>query len=177
MASVKQSLDEHIFECFNSAIPKAIRDAVNTASGWGAHKSMGGMYWATYKATVRRQGVYSGASGPRDFNQELFDPISRDLATGKKMHPISLLYVDSLNNYRLGKGIPAPPSSYPRSFRLELQGSAFEIPPVSCGAGSATTHQCDGCHDVVSADHEPYPNAQRVAWHTKSYHHRFAARS
>jgi hypothetical protein len=40
------------------------------------------LFWATYKATVRRQGVYSGASGPRDFNQDLFDPISRNLATG-----------------------------------------------------------------------------------------------
>jgi hypothetical protein len=40
------------------------------------------LLWATYKATVRRNGVYSGASGPRDFNQELFDPISRNLATG-----------------------------------------------------------------------------------------------
>lgn len=40
------------------------------------------MVWATYKATVRRSGVYTGASGPHDFNQELFDPISRNLATG-----------------------------------------------------------------------------------------------
>lgn len=83
MASVKQSLNEHIVEAFNTSIPKAVRDAVNTASGWGAHRTMGGLYWATYKATVRRQGVYSGASGPRDFNQELFEPISKDLATGK----------------------------------------------------------------------------------------------
>ncbi|KAF2995752.1 hypothetical protein E8E14_003295 [Neopestalotiopsis sp. 37M] len=82
MASVKQSLNEHIVEAFNTSIPKAVRDAVNTASGWGAHRTMGGLYWATYKATVRRQGVYSGASGPRDFNQELFEPISKDLATG-----------------------------------------------------------------------------------------------
>ncbi|KAH6648251.1 hypothetical protein BKA67DRAFT_522596 [Truncatella angustata] len=82
ITSVKQSLDEHIFESFNATIPRAVHDAINTASGWGAHRSMGGMYWATYKATVRRNGVYSGASGPRDFNQELFDPISRDLATG-----------------------------------------------------------------------------------------------
>ncbi|ETS86827.1 hypothetical protein PFICI_00655 [Pestalotiopsis fici W106-1] len=82
MASVHQSLNEHIIETFNTAIPKAVRDAINTASGWGAHRSMGGLFWSTYKATVRRQGVYSGASGPRDFNQELFDPISKDLATG-----------------------------------------------------------------------------------------------
>ncbi|KAI0470344.1 hypothetical protein F4859DRAFT_522828 [Xylaria cf. heliscus] len=48
----------------------------------GAPRGEGGLFWATYKATVRRQGVYSGASGPRDFNQDLFDPISRNLASG-----------------------------------------------------------------------------------------------
>jgi hypothetical protein len=40
------------------------------------------LYWATYKATVRRDGVYSGASGPRDFNAELIEPITKKLATG-----------------------------------------------------------------------------------------------
>lgn len=37
---------------------------------------------ATYKATVRRNGVFAGAAGARDFNAELFEPISRNLATG-----------------------------------------------------------------------------------------------
>ncbi|EQB52846.1 hypothetical protein CGLO_07495 [Colletotrichum gloeosporioides Cg-14] len=40
------------------------------------------MLWATYKATCRRSGVYAGASGPRDFNAELFELISKQLATG-----------------------------------------------------------------------------------------------
>ena len=96
-----QSLEEHVYQAFDALIPQAVSSAVGTAEGWGAHKSLGGMYWyfasmscfthpphtnkytrATYKATVRRNGVFSGASGPRDFNAELFDPISRNLATG-----------------------------------------------------------------------------------------------
>jgi hypothetical protein len=85
IASVKDSLNEHVFQTFNATIPQAVNAAANTASGWGAHRSVGGMYWATYKATVRRNGVYSGASGPRDFNSELFDPVSRNLATGKSL--------------------------------------------------------------------------------------------
>jgi len=40
------------------------------------------MLWGTYKATCRRNGTFSGASGPRDFNQELLEPVSRQVATG-----------------------------------------------------------------------------------------------
>ncbi|KAI1478877.1 Dynamin family-domain-containing protein [Daldinia eschscholtzii] len=79
---LKDTLQEHVYSVFTSSIPAAIAAAPNTASGWSAPKQLGGMVWATYKATVRRNGVYSGASGPHDFNAELFDPISRNLATG-----------------------------------------------------------------------------------------------
>ncbi|KAI1502359.1 hypothetical protein F5X99DRAFT_379222 [Biscogniauxia marginata] len=80
IALIEQSLNDHIYETFNSLIPFAVDAALDTASGWGAHRYMGGLFWATYRATVRRNGVYSGASGPRDFNQELFEPISCNLA-------------------------------------------------------------------------------------------------
>lgn len=43
---------------------------------------MGGLCWSTYKATVRRNGVYTGSAGARNFNMDLFDPISRYLAAG-----------------------------------------------------------------------------------------------
>ncbi|KAI1659708.1 Dynamin family-domain-containing protein [Daldinia decipiens] len=79
---LKESLQEHVYSVFTSSIPGAVSAAPNTASGWSAPKQLGGMVWATYKATVRRSGVYTGASGPHDFNQELFEPISRNLATG-----------------------------------------------------------------------------------------------
>ncbi|KAI0432051.1 hypothetical protein F5Y09DRAFT_302853 [Xylaria sp. FL1042] len=79
---IRAALQEHIFDNINASTPSAIEAAPDTAYSWGAPRAEGGLYWATYKATVRRQGVYSGASGPRDFNQDLFDPISRSLATG-----------------------------------------------------------------------------------------------
>ena len=40
-----QSLEEHIYEAFKALIPQAVNSAVDTAEGWGAHKSLGGMYW------------------------------------------------------------------------------------------------------------------------------------
>ncbi|KAI1806680.1 Dynamin family-domain-containing protein [Daldinia bambusicola] len=79
---LKESLREHVYSAFTSSIPIAISAAPSTASGWSAPKQLGGMVWATYKATVRRSGVYTGASGPHDFNAELFEPIARNLATG-----------------------------------------------------------------------------------------------
>ncbi|KAI0402774.1 hypothetical protein F4802DRAFT_574370 [Xylaria palmicola] len=79
---INETLETQVFENIEASMPSAVEAAPNTAYSWGAPRSEGGLFWATYKATVRRQGVYSGASGPRDFNQELFDPISRNLATG-----------------------------------------------------------------------------------------------
>ncbi|KAF4911607.1 Nuclear GTPase SLIP-GC [Colletotrichum viniferum] len=82
LTSIKEALAESIYDYFDLTIPSASAAAVSTATFWGAHRSEGGMFWATYKATCRRSGVYAGASGPRDFNAELFEPISKQLATG-----------------------------------------------------------------------------------------------
>ncbi|KAI0538109.1 hypothetical protein GGR58DRAFT_513346 [Xylaria digitata] len=81
-ASIRTTLQEHIWDSINESIPLAIEAAPGIANSWGECRAKGGLFWSTYKATVRREGVYSGASGPRDFNQELFDPISRGLVTG-----------------------------------------------------------------------------------------------
>jgi hypothetical protein len=79
---IQADLQYHIYKRFDQSILRAVECAVETASGWGAHKSMGGMAWTTYKATCRRGGAYTGAAGPRDFNAELLEPIPRHLATG-----------------------------------------------------------------------------------------------
>ncbi|KAI1134964.1 hypothetical protein F5Y05DRAFT_421688 [Hypoxylon sp. FL0543] len=79
---LEQSLEDNVYSVLDSSIPLAINEAMATAQGWGAPKAMGGMMWTTYKATVRREGVFTGASGPHDFNRELFAPIGRNLATG-----------------------------------------------------------------------------------------------
>ncbi|KAI8274078.1 hypothetical protein K4K60_010107 [Colletotrichum sp. SAR11_57] len=82
LTSIKEALAESIYDYFDLTIPSVSAAAVPTAISWGAHRSEGGMFWATYKATCCRSGVYAGASGPRDFNAELFEPISKQLATG-----------------------------------------------------------------------------------------------
>ncbi|KAI1383566.1 uncharacterized protein F4822DRAFT_421029 [Hypoxylon trugodes] len=79
---LKQALSEHIYHVFDSSIPLAVDAAVGTANSWGASKSAGGIVWATYKAIVRRNGVFQNSSGIRDFNQELFEPVGRNLTTG-----------------------------------------------------------------------------------------------
>lgn len=80
--AIGDALAENIYEKFDLFIPKAIEAALPTATQWSAPKSEGGMLWATYKATCRRNGVFSGASGPRDCNAELFNPISVNLVSG-----------------------------------------------------------------------------------------------
>ncbi|KAL2176798.1 uncharacterized protein P884DRAFT_300219 [Thermothelomyces heterothallicus CBS 202.75] len=81
MASIHELLTENIYENFDRYIPAAVDAALPTASQWGAPRPVG-LFWATYKATCRRNGVFAGASGFHDFNEELFDPISRNLANG-----------------------------------------------------------------------------------------------
>ncbi|CAK4034253.1 Hypothetical predicted protein [Lecanosticta acicola] len=66
---------------FPSAVQAAANDAVGTATGWGARKDEGGLLWSTYRATVKRNGVFAGASGARDFNAELTEPIYKQIAT------------------------------------------------------------------------------------------------
>ncbi|KAK8221531.1 hypothetical protein IWZ01DRAFT_537433 [Phyllosticta capitalensis] len=73
---------EHVYGQYPKLIQKACEAAVPTASGWGVHRNMGGLHYSTYKATVRRDGVYNGASGARDFNAELTAPILKEIATG-----------------------------------------------------------------------------------------------
>jgi hypothetical protein len=69
---MKKEMHDQIFEKYPEVIEDAIKAAPNTAQGWGAHRSEGGLYWATYKAIVRRDGIYhSSSAGHRDFNQEL----------------------------------------------------------------------------------------------------------
>ncbi|KAI1819833.1 hypothetical protein F4861DRAFT_534136 [Xylaria intraflava] len=78
--NVRESV-ARVFSKISSFIPAAIEAAPTTAYSWGAPRNEGGLAWSTYKAVVRRKGVYQAASGLRDFNQDLFDPIWRNLAT------------------------------------------------------------------------------------------------
>jgi hypothetical protein len=75
------ALSQQLIDYFADASNTAASKAVPTAIGWGAPRDDGGLFWATYKATVRRHGVFQGASGSRNFNVELTDPLYRELGT------------------------------------------------------------------------------------------------
>jgi hypothetical protein len=82
--TMKKDMEDQIVDKYPDIIAEAAeaaQAAPHTVNGWGAHRSQGGMYWATYKATVRREGAFTGAAGPRDFDAELVDPISKKFAT------------------------------------------------------------------------------------------------
>ncbi|KAH7392794.1 hypothetical protein BKA66DRAFT_567533 [Pyrenochaeta sp. MPI-SDFR-AT-0127] len=79
---MRAELKNHILDKCPELINDAIEAAPTTANAWG-QKDMGGLVWATYKAVVRRDGVYySSSAGHRDFNADLVDPILKKLASG-----------------------------------------------------------------------------------------------
>lgn len=75
-------MEESLYNSFSQASLLAADGAVDTAKGWGASPLDGGLYWSTYRATVLHRGVYKGSAGERNFNDELYQPISRHLAPG-----------------------------------------------------------------------------------------------
>ena len=78
-------LQDSIYDAFPNAIASAKSQAINTARQWGSpvnrnDRPQGGLYWATYKAVVRRDGCFTNAQGLHDFNEELTEPIIRHVA-------------------------------------------------------------------------------------------------
>ena len=79
---MRSELQSQIFDKLPELINEAIHTAPATAYAWG-DKDQGGLMWASYKAVVRRDGVFqSAAAGHRDFNADLVSPIKIKLATG-----------------------------------------------------------------------------------------------
>ncbi|KAI8943413.1 hypothetical protein NX059_001425 [Plenodomus lindquistii] len=82
IGEMRSELKNQIFDKTPELINEAIEAAPTTALAWG-QKDMGGLHWGTYKAVVRRDGVYhSPSAGLRDFNADLVDPILKKLASG-----------------------------------------------------------------------------------------------
>ena len=44
------------------------------------NRTAGGLFWATYKAICRREGVYTNAQGPHEWNVQLSEPMMKTLA-------------------------------------------------------------------------------------------------
>jgi hypothetical protein len=49
---------------------------MNKVRSWGLKPGEGGMYWSTYKASLRRDGVWN-----RNMNEEMAEPVYRAVAT------------------------------------------------------------------------------------------------
>jgi len=79
MEDVEESLETQLLGHLTAAANKAAKKAVHTSNGWGEPRDKGGLFWATYKATVRRYGAFHGAAGERDFNKELSAPMLKNL--------------------------------------------------------------------------------------------------
>ncbi|TIA35081.1 hypothetical protein D6C78_06406 [Aureobasidium pullulans] len=82
LTQIREAMNENVFENCNTAINAASNTALPTSQGWGAHKSQGGLPWSTYKAVVRRQGVWTGSLGLSDFNAQLTEPVYKILGNG-----------------------------------------------------------------------------------------------
>ncbi|KAI9053759.1 hypothetical protein LZ554_002710 [Drepanopeziza brunnea f. sp. 'monogermtubi'] len=86
LKDMTEALAENIFENYEHLVQLAVNEANGTVAHWGDkvnrdNRALGGYYWATYKAIVRREGVYSNAQGPHDFNAQLTEPIIKHLAS------------------------------------------------------------------------------------------------
>ena len=76
-----------MFDQFSAAVQQATSEACNTANRWGApvnrdDRASGGLYWATYKALCRRDGLFSNGQGLHDWNTQLTEPILKNIANG-----------------------------------------------------------------------------------------------
>lgn len=76
-----EELHEQLFAKLDPAVDTAIKEAEPKAESWGRPRPLGGLHWGTYRATVCRNGVFAGASGARDFNADLCEPIYNQLAS------------------------------------------------------------------------------------------------
>ena len=76
LVDLKELLQDNIYEKYPRAVQAASSKATPTAQKWGApvnrsDTAAGGLYWATYKAICRRDGVFANARGTYDFNGQL----------------------------------------------------------------------------------------------------------
>ncbi|MCJ1400989.1 hypothetical protein MMC11_004200 [Xylographa trunciseda] len=84
---LKDELADNIYDKYETAVANAVVKATQTSSDWGRpvnreDRAAGGYYWSSYKAVCRRNGIYSNAQGPHDWNQALSDPMLKVLAGG-----------------------------------------------------------------------------------------------
>ncbi len=76
VSDIHAALEDNVYDKYETAIDLAANGAPPTVQKWGApvdrnDRANGGLYWATYKAICRRDGVFANANGVHDFNLQL----------------------------------------------------------------------------------------------------------
>ncbi|KIW81930.1 hypothetical protein Z517_04956 [Fonsecaea pedrosoi CBS 271.37] len=74
-----------VFEAYASATAAAQNKAAEIARKWGSpvnqeNPAAGGLHWSTYRAVVRRDGCFTNHRGCHNFNEQLIEPLIRQLA-------------------------------------------------------------------------------------------------
>lgn len=82
---IADELSDKLYDICDAAISAAKSQANHTVRKWGSsvnrdNRAAGGLYWSTYKAVCRRDGVFSNANGSNNFNEQLMEPIMQRLA-------------------------------------------------------------------------------------------------
>src|SRR5271154_2123870 len=80
-----EELQDKVYDVYPAATQAAKTQANDTVHKWGMpvnrdNRAAGGLYWATYKAVVRRDGCFTNAYGNNNFNEQLVEPVLRHLA-------------------------------------------------------------------------------------------------
>lgn len=81
---ITDELQEKIYDAFSIATSAAQAQANDTVFKWGApvdrdNRAAGGFVWSTYKAICRRDGVFTNSTGTHNFNEQLVEPVIRQL--------------------------------------------------------------------------------------------------
>jgi hypothetical protein len=85
LEEINKALAENIFDKYQHVVQLAIHEAGPEVQRWHApvnrdNRPAGGYHWTTYKAIMRRAGVYANYQGKHDFNAKLAEPIVKNLA-------------------------------------------------------------------------------------------------
>ncbi|KAK1827808.1 hypothetical protein QBC39DRAFT_393544 [Podospora conica] len=76
----RRKAKSRIYKKFDGAVRTAFDEATKIVAIWGDPKEEKGMRYQTYRATTARNGVFKGSNGPRDLNEELTDPLKKEIA-------------------------------------------------------------------------------------------------
>jgi hypothetical protein len=85
--SLQERIERSIAPAMQKGAHEGQKAARETAESWGSkdrrtrqERNGGGLYWSTYFATLRREGVFASPScGNIDMNQELSDPVEEKM--------------------------------------------------------------------------------------------------